>query len=321
MQSYREKISNNINNTIQETNFPALGRKYKGKVRDTYTIDERIVMITTDRISAFDHVLGTIPFKGQVLNQIAAWWFEKTKNVAASDLIDVPDPNVMVKKACRTVPIEVVFRGYLTGSAWRDYQAGKPVSGIVLPKGMKKDRKFDKPLLTPSTKAKEGHDIPISEGEIVKQGIVQRELWETVREKGLKLFLKGQELAMKQGLILVDTKYEFGIDKDGNVLVIDEIHTPDSSRFWIRDSYEELFKAGKDQNMLDKEFVRQWLIREKNFMGHGPLPELSNEIKISAGLRYIDLYEKITGGKFRFPEDRPVLERIQDNLRKKGYLK
>ncbi|MCP3683031.1 MAG: phosphoribosylaminoimidazolesuccinocarboxamide synthase [bacterium] len=311
-----EIIKKQIGNALLETDFDYLGDKYKGKVRDTYKKDDKMVIVTTDRISAFDRVLGTIPFKGQVLNQMTAFWFEKTKDDVKNHVIDIPDPNVMVVKKCEPLPIEIVVRGYMTGSMWRSYEKGEEIVWKKLPEGMKKDQKFDEPLLTPSTKADTGHDMPISREDIVKS-VLPEEEYKKIEEAAIKLFNKGTEMAAKQGLILVDTKYEFGKSGD-EYLVVDEIHTPDSSRYWVKEGYEERFEKGEEQQMLDKEYLRQWLIKERNFMGDGAIPELPDEIKIEAAKRYIELFERITGQKFKGTPGL-VDDRIRKNLQKRGY--
>lgn len=313
-----EQIKNNLNNTIEETNFSELGEKYTGKVRENYMSNGKRIMITTDRISAFDVILGTIPFKGQVLNQIAAYWFEQTKDVAPNHIIEIPDPNVMVVKDCKPFPVEVIVRGYITGSAWRDYEKGNLISGIKLPDGLKKDQKFDEPILTPSTKAEVGHDMPISREEIMEK-LVEPEKYKKIEQYAMALFKKGTQLAAQRGLILVDTKYEFGETQDGEIVVIDEIHTPDSSRYWIADEYEKRFANSEEQKMLDKEFIRQWLIKEKNFMGDGQAPEIDESVKIEAAKRYIETYELMTGEEFKV-EEGDVNERIKKNLSAGGYI-
>ena len=296
-----------------------LMERYKGKVRDNYTDKkkEQRVIVVSDRISAFDVVLGTIPFKGQVLNQITKFWFEQTADVAKSHLISVPDPNIMVVRLAKPFPAEVIVRGYITGSLWREYQKGEDNYGLGLAEGMKKDQKFERPIITPSTKADEGHDMPLRREGVLE--LIPEEKYKKMEEMALALFKRGQEIANKRGLILVDTKYEFGETADGEIIVIDEIHTPDSSRYWILNEYEKRFSAGEEQKMLDKEFIRQWLIKEKNFMGNGPKPELSESIKVSSALRYIELYEKITGKKFEAVES-DVQKRMKENLIKERLL-
>ncbi len=306
--------------TLRELDLPALGQLYRGKVRDNYSRGDRIVMITTDRVSAFDHVLGTIPFKGEVLSRLTMFWFDKVKDIAPTHVIDAPDPSVMVVKKAKPLPIEVVIRGYITGSLWRDYQAGKAGAyGIEWPHGLRKDQKFDQPIVTPSTKAEYGkHDEPISEKEIIERRIVEPAVWREATAVAHRLFARGQEWAARRGLILVDTKYEMGI-ADDRLVVIDEIHTPDSSRYWIADGYAERYAAGKDQDMLDKENIRQWLIREHGFSGHGKPPPLSDDVRVMLASKYIEVFEKLTGQTFT-SEVGSVAERIQRNLKAKGYL-
>ena len=293
-----------------------LGERYKGKVRENFHVGDEIIMVTTDRVSAFDHVLGTIPFKGQILTEIANFWFEKTKDIVPNHIISSPDPQVLVAKKAETLPVEVIVRGYITGSLWREYEQGiNGQYGFMLPEGLKKDQKFDTPILTPSTKAEYGeHDEPIARDAIVN-GLVEESVYAQAEEYALKLFEAGQEWATKQGLILVDTKYEFGM-VNGELIVIDEIHTPDSSRYWIADDYEARFNAGEGQNMLDKENIRQWLI-ERGFSGEGTPPALTDEIRVSLAERYIELYTKLTGQDFH-PKLGDVKSRINNNLEKAG---
>ncbi len=301
--------------TLKSTDFPALGEKYEGKVRDTYRKGDRLVLITTDRLSAFDHVLTTLPFKGDLLNQLAVFWFEKTKHVVKNHVLDMPDPCVIVGRAAVPYPIEFVVRGYLTGSLWRDYEAGKDPYDLKLPKGMKKDQLFERPILTPSTKEAKGkHDEPISEAEVVKRGIVPAREWAECREAALALFAEGQKQAKAQGLILVDTKYELG--RAGKELIaIDEMHTPDSSRFWVADTYRERFDKGEPQQMLDKENLRQWLITERNFQGYGPLPSIPDDVRVSLAQKYVTAYERITGKTFT-AQVGDVSARLTANLKK-----
>lgn len=319
MQQINEEIRRQISNTLEKTDFPELGEKYEGKVRDNYTKGDIRIIITTDRVSAFDVVLGTIPMKGQVLNQLATFWFHKTKDIVRNHVIAVPDPNVIVVSEARPYPIEVVVRGYLTGSAWRAYEKGERViSGVRIPDGMRKNQKFPDPIITPSTKAEHGmHDEPISLEEIIDKGLVPEDKCKEIKEKAIQLFKRGTEIAAKQGLILVDTKYEFGYDEEGLIL-IDEFHTQDSSRYWVADTYLDRFNDGQDQQMLDKECVRQWCIRQ-GFMGNGRPPELSDQIKIEASKKYIDAFQRITGIEFKM-YDEDINERIKKNLMKYGYL-
>lgn len=306
--------------TLGQLDLPALGELYRGKVRDNYSRGDRIVMITTDRVSAFDHVLGTIPFKGEVLSRLTQFWFDKVKDLAPTHLIEAPDPSVMVVKRARALPVEIVIRGYITGSLWRDYQAGKAGAyGIAWPKGLRKDQRFETSVITPSTKAEYGkHDEPISEAEILRQGLVAPEVWREATAIAHRLFQRGQEWAASRGLILVDTKYEMGI-ADGRLVVIDEIHTPDSSRYWVADGYAERFARGDDQEMLDKENIRQWLIKEHGFSGHGKPPPLTDDVRVMLASKYVQAFERLTGTAFE-SQVGSVAERIQKNLAVRGYL-
>ena len=307
--------------TLREVDLPALGQLYRGKVRDNYSRGDRIVMVTTDRVSAFDHVLGTIPFKGEVLSRLTLFWFDKVKDIAPTHLIDSPDPSVMVVKRAQPLPVEIVIRGYITGSLWRDYQGGTAGTyGIDWPKGLRKDQRFEQAVITPSTKEQYGkHDEPISEAEIVRRGIVPAEVWKEATTIARRLFQRGQEWAKSRGLILVDTKYEMGI-ADGKLVVIDEIHTPDSSRYWVAAGYDERFAKGAEQEMLDKENIRQWLIKEHGFSGHGQPPALTDEVRVMLARKYIEAYERLTGETFA-SEVGSVDARIRRNLLAKGYLK
>jgi phosphoribosylaminoimidazole-succinocarboxamide synthase len=306
--------------TLRQLDLPALGELYRGKVRDNYSRGDRIVMVTTDRISAFDHVLGTIPFKGEVLSRLTTFWFEKVKDIAPIHLIESPDPSVMVVKRATALPVEVIIRGYITGSLWRDYEAGKAGAyGIDWPKNLKKDQRLDAPILTPSTKAEYGrHDEPISEKDIVGRGLVTMEVWQAAAAVARRLFERGQAWARSRGLILVDTKYEMGLC-DGKLVVIDEIHTPDSSRYWIAEGSERRFLAGEEQQMLDKENIRQWLIKEHGFSGHGVPPALTDEVRILLAKKYIEVFERLTGETFSGVAG-SVASRIERNLSAKGYL-
>ncbi|MBI2653098.1 phosphoribosylaminoimidazolesuccinocarboxamide synthase [Candidatus Woesearchaeota archaeon] len=263
-------LKTQLKHTLEKTNFK-IGKKYEGKVRDNYILNGKRIIITTDRISAFDRVLCTIPFKGQVLNQTSAFWFEKTKNIVKNHVIDVPDPNVMVVKECKPYQVEMVVRGYITGvtttSAWYNYERGvRNFCGNILPEGLKKNQRFNKPIITPSTKAEHGlHDESLSGEEAVKRGLIDEKTYQKMKKAALALFDFGTKLVAKNNLILVDTKYEFG-NLNGELVLIDEIHTPDSSRFWIKDTYEELSSKGQEPQKLDKEYVRQWLAN-KGFVG------------------------------------------------------
>ncbi len=309
--------------TSTEFKFPGQTAVYHGKVRDVYTInDDIMVMVATDRISAFDVILPKgIPFKGQVLNQIAAKFLDATKDICPNWKLATPDPQVTVGLKCEGFRVEMIIRGILTGSAWRDYQKGvREICGVKLPEGMRENERFPEPIITPTTKADEGHDLNISKEEIIAQGIVSKEDYEVMEDYTRKLFARGQEIAKKQGLILVDTKYEFG-KRDGKVYLIDEIHTPDSSRYFYAEGYEEKFAKGEPQKQLSKEFVRQWLI-EHNFMNEPgqTMPEITDEYAESVAERYIELYEHITGEKFdRTTDQSDIKARIEKNVSE--YLK
>lgn len=304
--------------TLERTDFAALGAKYEGKVRDCYIQADRRTIVVTDRISAFDRVLGTIPFKGQVLNQIAAFWFERTREIAPNHVIAVPDPNVMVGRECGLVPIEFVVRGYLTGvtstSIWTAYAKGERVyCGHRLPEGLRKHERLPRPLLTPTTKAEQGqHDELTSRDELIARGTCTAEFYDRAEALVLRLFAEGQQWAEKQGLILVDTKYELGLAPDGSLVVIDEIHTPDSSRYWYLDTYEKALSEGGDPKAMDKEYVRRWLA-ERGYKGEGESPPLPDDVRCEAARRYVETYETITGRAFE-PDTEPPLERIRRNL-------
>jgi len=309
--------------TLREADFPQLGSLYRGKVRDNFSSGDRIVMVTTDRLSAFDRVLTTVPFKGELLNRLTVFWFEKTKDLAPNHILDVPDPSVLVVRKLRPLALEMVVRGYLTGSLWRDHQAGRGAKayGIELDPAMRKDEKFGKPILTPSTKEEVGkHDEPISPRELIARGVVTQKQWDELSRYALALFAAGQDWARNRGLILVDTKYEFGVDAAGKIWLIDEIHTPDSSRYWIAEGSEERFRRGEDQRMLDKEFFRQWLINERGYKGDGPLPDIPDEVRAQLASRYVELVEKLTGDEPRLSVG-DTRKRIEGALRARKYLK
>ena len=309
-----------MNNALTSTEFNFKGQSnvYHGKVRDVYTInDDIMVMVATDRISAFDVVLPKgIPFKGQVLNQIAAKFLDATTDICPNWKLATPDPQVTIGLKCEGFRVEMIIRGILTGSAWRDYEKGnREICGIKLPDGMRENERFPEPIITPTTKADEGHDLNISKEEIIAQGIVSAEDYAVMEDYTRKLFARGQEIAAKQGLILVDTKYEFG-KRDGKVYLIDEIHTPDSSRYFYAEGYEEKFAKGEPQKQLSKEFVRQWLI-EHNFMNEPEqtMPEITDEYANSVSERYIELYEHITGETFdRTTDQSNITARIEKNV-------
>lgn len=305
--SYNFSNQEALDNCITETDIPGLPDPYKGKVREVYELgNNKLGIVVTDRISAFDYIMKqAIPFKGQILNQLAAFSFDKVKDIVATHIIDVPHPNVTIAKKCDPIPIEVVIRGYLTGHAWRTYKSGKRVlCGVNLPEDLKEHDKFPNPILTPATKAKEGHDEDISEAEILSRNIITPELWFKIREAAFKLFERGTEIAAKQGLILVDTKYEFGLH-EGELTLIDEVHTTDSSRYFYKEGYEERQAKGEGQKQLSKEFLREWLM-ENNFQGleGQTLPDLPDEFRMEVFERYAELFEMLTGEEFE-----PVLEK------------
>ena len=303
--------------TKTEFSFPNQTSVYHGKVRDVYTIsDDIMVMVATDRISAFDVILPKgIPFKGQVLNQIAAYFLDASAEIVPNWKMAVPDPMATVGLKAEGVPVEMIIRGYLTGSAWRDYKAGvREICGVKLPDGMRENEKFPEPIITPTTKAAEGHDENISREEIIRQGLVSESHYKTMEDYTRKLFELGTKMAKEKGLILVDTKYEFGI-RNGEVILIDEIHTPDSSRYFYADGYKERFEKGEPQRQLSKEFVRQWLI-ENGFMGQPgqTVPEMTPQFIESVSERYIELYEHITGQKFHKADESNLSDRIKTNV-------
>ena len=297
--------------------FPDQTAVYHGKVRDVYTIgDDLMVMVATDRISAFDVILPKgIPYKGQVLNQIAAYFLDASAEIVPNWKMAVPDPMATVGLKAEGVPVEMIIRGYLTGSAWREYKEGcRELCGVKLPEGMRENEKFPEPIITPTTKAAEGHDENISREEIIAQGLVSEEHYKVMEDYTRKLFALGTKMAAEKGLILVDTKYEFGI-RDDKVILIDEIHTPDSSRYFYADGYEERFEKGEPQRQLSKEFVRQWLI-DHDFMGKEgqKMPEMTPEFIESVSERYIELYEHVTGRKFHKADETDLAERIKTNV-------
>lgn len=303
---------------LAETDLPELGEKYEGKVRDCYTKAGRRAIVVTDRISAFDRVLGTLPFKGQVLNGLTAWWFEETKDLVPNHVIDVPDPNVMVVHECEPLLVEMVMRAYITGitdtSIFTHYARGERVfCGHQLPEGLHKDERLPEPLLTPSTKAPKGdHDVSASREEILAMGRVSAGDFDRAAEMAAALFAHGQKVCAERGLILVDTKYEFGKTADGKIVVIDEIHTPDSSRFWFANTYAERFENGESPESFDKEYVRRWLA-EHGYRGEGPIPVIPDEVKIEASRRYIEACDTIRGQRF-VPNLEEPDARIRKNL-------
>jgi len=316
-----EDIIAQIPNCLDKTDFPQLGDKYEGKVRDNYSKDGRRIIIVSDRLSAFDRIITKIPFKGQVLNQMAKFWFDKTQDIVGNHVIEFPDPNVVTAKECKPLPVEMVVRGYLTGvtstSVWTHYKnGGRDFCGNILPEGMKWNQKFDTPIITPSTKAAQGdHDESVAPEVLYERTDLTPEDFAYLSDVALKLFARGQEIAAEQGIILVDTKYEFGRDSDGNIVLIDEIHTPDSSRFWYADVYQARFESGEEQKKIDKEYLRTWLAKEHDFTGDGDVPEVPEDIKAETARRYIEAYELITGEDF-IAEVGDVNARLSQNLSK-----
>ena len=315
----KDAIREALARTLDRTEFPSLGRKYTGKVRDNYvTADGRRFLIATDRISAFDRVLGTLPLKGQLLNRVATWWFEKTAPIAKNHLLEVPDPQVMVARECTPLPVEMVVRAYLTGttstSIWMHYARGARLfCGHRLPDGLRKHERLPDPILTPSTKASDGaHDVSASRAEILELTSMAPEDFDRAAAIAHSLFAAGQRICAERGLILVDTKYELGKTPEGEIVLIDEIHTPDSSRFWFEDSYEARFTSGQDPESFDKEYVRRWLV-EQGFRGEGPVPHIPDEIRVEATYRYIEAVERITGEAFQ-PNLEDPNARIRRNL-------
>jgi len=307
-----------LGRTLDGTDFTQLGERYAGKVRDNYTRGGMRTLIATDRLSAFDLVLGTVPFKGQVLNQFAAYWFIESRAIAPSHFIDAPDPNVTRAVECAALPVEMVVRSYLTGvtstSIWRNYQDGRrEFGGVTLPEGMRKNQPLPRALITPTTKApKGGHDENVTRAQVIERGLVDAATWEKLEAMVLNMFKFGQERARERGLILVDTKYELGRAPDGRIVFIDEIHTPDSSRYWYADDYEARLAAGEEPRGLDKEYVRRYYVG-LGYKGDGPPPPMPDDVRVEAARRYIEAYELVTGRTFA-PNTEPPLERIKRNL-------
>ncbi len=325
-------IHTQIPHTLRATAFDGAGRLYQGKVRDVYRPDpeakggiprDHMAIVTTDRISAFDRVLGTVPFKGALLNSIARFWFDRTADICPNHLVSTPHPNLWLVKECEPIPVEMVVRGYLTGtsptSAWTAYARGeRDFCGNVLPEGLRQDQRFDEPILTPSTKAEQGaHDESVAPTELYSRGLVSEELYERIADISMRLYLRGAELAARQGLIFVDTKYEFGLI-DERIVLMDEVNTPDSSRYWLADTYPERFEAGKPPRKLDKDYVRTWLT-DQGFKGDGDPPTLIDEVKVEAAQRYLAAHAKVTGKPFESPIG-PVLDTLDTAFREAGWL-
>ncbi len=313
-------IEEHIEDVLTGTDFKNLGTKKVGKVRDVYEQEDRIVLISTDRYSAFDRNLALIPFKGEVLTNVTKFWFEETKDIVQNHMLGMPDPNVIVAKKCTVLPVEMVIRGYITGvtgtSTWTLYKDGKRDFGdFVLPEGMTKNQKFGKPVITPTTKF-EAHDRNLTSKMVVEEDFMTAELWQKVSDIALKLFQKGQEVAFARGLILVDTKYEFGLTPEGEVMLIDEIHTPDSSRYWQANSYEERIKQGLEPENFDKEFLRLWFKENSDPYKDEKIPEAPKDMVVELSRRYIQICEQITGKPFEHDFSQSIMDRITKNLAK-----
>ena len=320
----REIIQKNLHNCLDDTAFLKLPGLKQGKVRDTYDLGSSLMLITTDRQSAFDRILASIPFKGAVLNKVSGFWFENTRHIVPNQVISIPDPNVTIAKKCTVFPIEFVVRGYLTGStdtaAWTQYAKGvRNICGNILPDGMVKNLNFSKPILTPTTKA-EAHDESISAEEIVNRRIIDGKTWKKLEAIVFKLFEHGTKIAAQNGLILVDTKYELGTDADGSIMLIDEVHTPDSSRYWLSESYEARLGKGEEPENIDKEFLRLWFRDHCDPYKDKVLPKAPDDLVVELSARYIRLYEMITGKNFEAEENIPIKERLQKNLKKAGIV-
>ncbi len=310
-----DEIKKLIPHAFTGIELPQLGTRHSGKVRDFFLLDGRRVLVTTDRLSAFDRILTAIPYKGQVLNQLSAFWFEQTRDIIANHVLSVPDPNVTIARECDPFPVEVVVRGYISGvtktSLWYRYSLGeRHIYGYTFPEGMKKNEPLPEPIITPTTKGRAGeHDERITCAEVVERGLLDADTWEEIQNAALRIFKRGQEIARQGGLILVDTKYEFGRAPDGQVMLIDEVHTPDSSRFWVAETYEERLAQGLEPENFDKEFLRLWYA-ERGYRGDGEPPQATEELIVQVSQRYIACYEKLTGMEFE-PGSYPVEERLK----------
>jgi phosphoribosylaminoimidazole-succinocarboxamide synthase len=313
-------IKEHINDVLKGTDFPKLGEKKVGKVRDIYIAKDHITLISTDRHSSFDRNIAFIPFKGEVLNQTSLFWFNQTRDIIQNHVLSVPDPNVLVAKKCKILPIECVMRGYITGvtstSLWTHYKDGERDFGnFILPDGLKKNQKLMEAVFTPTTKSDE-HDRPITPKEIVSEGLLSQEITNEIEKISKALFKRGQEIALARGLILVDTKYEFGLDDNGKLTLVDEIHTPDSSRYWKAGSYQERFNKGEEPEYFDKEFLRLWFKDHCDPYNDKALPEAPPELVAELSRRYIEIYETLTGKPFEHDFSQPIIKRITNNLSK-----
>jgi len=316
-------LARHLDRVLDDATIPELPNHYRGKVRDNYDLpDGRRLIIATDRLSAFDLAIAAIPFKGQVLTQIARFWFDHTADICPNHVIAYPDPNVLLCKRLDILPVEIVVRDYLAGttatSVWSMYKAGnREIYGLRFPEGLRENEKLPQTILTPTTKAKDGeHDEPVSAAEIVERGLLSAAQWQEVSANALALFARGRDIAARRGLILVDTKYEFGRDRDGHILLADEIHTPDSSRYWFAESYPRRFAAGEPPDSFDKDFLRRWVAARCDPY-RDPIPPIPRDIIAEAARIYVSVFETITGENFTVPEPQtPVLERIRTNLRR-----
>lgn len=315
-----ELIREQIPNAYLKSHLPKFKEQYQAKVRDLYSFNDKIILLTTDRISSFDVVLKQgIPYKGQALNQTSEFWFNRTKKFMKTHIEAVPDPNIMVVEKCTPLELEVIIRGYITGSAWRSYKSlkenGEPliISGVEFPDNLRKDEKLPEPVFTPTTKPQEGHDEDITIDEIITRGIVSKDILDQITETAFKLYADGNKVVSSQGGILVDTKYEFGLNQEGELVLIDEVHTADSSRYWLSKFYDERFEKGESQKGLDKEYVRDWL-RSNGFTGDGEVPNLPDEVIVQASMNVINAYELITGQQFEPAKEYTTNERISKNL-------
>ncbi len=313
-----ETIKEHISDVIKETNLQGIGERKIGKVRDIYIAPDKITLVSTDRHSSFDRIIAHIPFKGAVLNQISAFWFENTKDIIQNHVVSIPDPNVLVAKKCTVIPIECIVRGYITGSTntslWTLYKDGQRDFGnFVLPDGLKKNQKMDEPVFTPTTKSDE-HDRPITPSEIVSEGILTKEMTDELERVAKAVFKRGQDIALSKGLILVDTKYEFGMDENGKLTLIDEVHTPDSSRYWKATTYQERIDKGEEPEYFDKEFLRLWFKDNCDPYNDAVLPDAPADMVAELSRRYIEIYETITGLPFNHDFNTPIMERITKNL-------
>ena len=320
----KDQLRELLPSALEGTDLP-LPNKTSGKVRDWYDLSNgKRLIVTTDRLSAFDRILACVPYKGQVLNQLSAWWFEQTRDILPNHIVSIPDPNIAIVNVANPIPVEVIMRGYITGvtttALWYRYSLGeRNIYGYDFPEGLQKNQALPEPIITPTTKGgATGHDERLTCAEVVEKGLLDPQTWDQVQAAALAIFKRGQSIAHKAGIILVDTKYEFGSAADGSVVLIDEVHTPDSSRFWIADSYEERFSAGKDPENFDKEFVRL-AYAEKGYRGDGEIPSMPDELWVAASERYIQIYEMLTGKEF-LPGAYPVEKRLLENLKEGGLV-